>query len=100
MEECKYKDSVIHSYSQHQMEVSGQVRILTTYPLGNSTWQLLNRKMGELQGWSACFREKKISCTWQESKQFLAVQNCAFGWLWEYFSYQCMEWIILNQTCH
>jgi hypothetical protein len=30
------------------------------YPLGN-------RKMGELQSWSACFREKEISCTWQES---------------------------------
>jgi len=45
------------------MEVSGQVHALTTYPLGNSPWHPLNRKMGELQSWSAYFREKKkISC--------------------------------------
>jgi len=43
------------------MEVSGQVHVLTTYPLGNSPWHPLNRKMGELQNWSACFRVKKKS---------------------------------------
>ena len=32
MEECKYIDSVIQFYSQHQMEVSGQVCIMTITP--------------------------------------------------------------------
>jgi len=64
------------------MEVSGQVHILTTYPLGNSPWHPLNRKMGELQSWSAYFREKKNLLHLAGIKQFLAVQNCAFGWLW------------------
>jgi hypothetical protein len=32
MEECEYTDSVIHSYSQHQMEESGQVHVLTITP--------------------------------------------------------------------
>jgi hypothetical protein len=55
MEECKYIHRVMHSYPQHQMEVSGQVRVLTTYPLGNSLWHPLNRKTGDPQNWSACF---------------------------------------------